>query len=128
MAKRIDEKPEYIVFNGSVGSTVGERALSAKVGETVRRFVGDAGPNLVSSFHAIGQIFDSMWAEGNLTVPTHNAQTTIIPTGGVAIVQFQMIAPGIFFIVDYSIALATYWDRHSVTRKERVLTDADLPL
>jgi nitrite reductase (NO-forming) len=44
MAKVIDEKPEYIVFNGSVGSTVGDKALTAKVGENVRLFVGDAGP------------------------------------------------------------------------------------
>ena len=58
--KSIDEKPEYIVFNGSVGSTVGDKALTAKVGETVRLFVGDGGPNLVSSFHVIGQIFDTV--------------------------------------------------------------------
>ena len=66
MAKVIDEKPEYVVFNGSVGSTVGDKALTAKVGETVRLFVGDGGPNLVSSFHVIGQIFDTVWPEGNL--------------------------------------------------------------
>ena len=67
MAKVIDEKPEYVVFNGSVGSTVGDKALTAKVGETVRLFVGDGGPNLVSSFHVIGQIFDTVYPEGNLS-------------------------------------------------------------
>jgi len=106
MAKVIDEKPEYVVFNGSVGSTVGDQALAAKVGETVRLFVGDAGPNLVSSFHVIGQIFDSVWPEGNLTAPTHNVQTTAIPAGGAAIVQFQMSVPGTFIIVDHSIERA----------------------
>ena len=57
MQKAIDEKPEYIVFNGAVGSTVGDKALTSKVGETVRLFVGDGGPNVTSSFHVIGQIF-----------------------------------------------------------------------
>ena len=106
MAKVIDEKPEYVVFNGSVGSTVGDQALTAKVGETVRLFVGDAGPNLVSSFHVIGQIFDSVWPEGNLAAPAHNVQTTAIPAGGAAIVQFQMSVPGTFIIVDHSIERA----------------------
>ena len=106
MAKVIDEKPEYVVFNGSVGSTVGDKALTAKVGETVRLFVGDGGPNLVSSFHVIGQIFDTVYPEGNLSAPTHNVQTTLIPAGGAAIVQFQMSVPGTFIIVDHSIERA----------------------
>jgi nitrite reductase (NO-forming) len=106
MAKDIAEKPEYVVFNGSVGSTVDDRALTARVGETVRLFVGDGGPNLVSSFHVIGEIFDTVWPEGNLATPTHNVQTTMIPAGGAAIVQFQMSAPGTFIIVDHSIERA----------------------
>ena len=106
MAKVIDEKPEYVVFNGSVGSTVGDKAITANVGETVRLFVGDGGPNLVSSFHVIGQIFDTVWAEGNLSAPTHNVQTTLIPAGGAAIVQFKMSVPGTFIIVDHSIERA----------------------
>ena len=106
MAKAMDERPEYVVFNGAVGSTVGDKALTAKVGETVRLFVGDGGPNLVSSFHVIGQIFDTVWPEGNLSVPTHNVQTTLIPAGGAAIVQFQMSVPGTFIIVDHSIERA----------------------
>ena len=106
MSKVIDEKPEYVVFNGSVGSTVGDKALTAKVGETVRLFVGDGGPNLVSSFHVIGEIFDTVWPEGAMSTPTHNVQTTAIPAGGAAIVQFQMSAPGTFIIVDHSIERA----------------------
>ena len=106
MAKVIDEKPEYIVFNGSVGSTVGDKALNAKVGETVRLFVGDGGPNIVSSFHVIGQIFDTVCAEGNMSAPTHNVQTTTIPAGGSAITEFKMSVPGTFIIVDHSLERA----------------------
>ncbi len=106
MQKVIDEKPEYIVFNGSVGSTVGDKALAAKVGETVRLFVGDGGPNVVSSFHAIGQIFDLVYPEGAMEEPLHNVQTTTIPAGGSAIVQFKMSVPGTFILVDHSLERA----------------------
>jgi nitrite reductase (NO-forming) len=69
MAKALDEKADYVVFNGSVGSTVGDKALTAKVGETVRLFVGDAGPNLTSSFHVIGQIFDTVYPKATWASP-----------------------------------------------------------
>ncbi len=106
MEKVIDEKPEYIVFNGSVGSTVGEKALTAKVGETVRLFVGDGGPNVVSSFHAIGQIFDTVYPEGNMSAVTHNVQTTTVPAGGSTIAEFKMSVPGTFILVDHSLERA----------------------
>ena len=56
MEKALDENPDYVVFNGSVGSMVGDKALKAGVGETVRLYIGNGGPNLVSSFHVIGEI------------------------------------------------------------------------
>jgi nitrite reductase (NO-forming) len=57
MQKGIDENPTYVLFNGAEGSMTGDKALQAKVGETVRLYVGNGGPNLVSSFHVIGDIF-----------------------------------------------------------------------
>ena len=106
MAKALDEKPDYVVFNGSVGSTVGDKALTANVGETVRLFVGDGGPNLTSSFHVIGQIFDTVYPEGNMSLATHNVQTTAISAGGSAITEFKMSVPGTFIIVDHSLERA----------------------
>ena len=106
MAKALDEKPDYVVFNGSVGSTVGDKALTAKVGDTVRLFVGDGGPNLTSSFHVIGQIFDTVYPEGNMSLATHNVQTTAISAGGSTITEFKMSVPGTFIIVDHSLERA----------------------
>jgi nitrite reductase (NO-forming) len=106
MSKAIDEKPDYVVFNGSVGSTSGDQALTANVGENVRLYVGDGGPNLTSSFHVIGQIFDTVWAEGNMNTPTRNVQTTMIPAGGSAIVDFKISVPGTFIVVDHSLSRA----------------------
>lgn len=102
MQKAIDEKPTYVLFNGSEGALVGEHALKAKVGETVRLFVGNGGPNLVSSFHVIGEIFDNVRYEGG-TEYQHNVQTTLIPAGGAAIVEFHVDVPGSYVMVDHSI-------------------------
>ncbi|HZR38196.1 MAG TPA: copper-containing nitrite reductase [Nevskia sp.] len=102
MQKAIDEKPTYVLFNGSEGALVGDHALKAKVGETIRLFVGNGGPNLVSSFHVIGEIFDNVRYEGG-TEYQHNVQTTLIPAGGAAIVEFHVDVPGSYVMVDHSI-------------------------
>jgi nitrite reductase (NO-forming) len=102
MEKAIAENPDYVVFNGSVGSLTETRALTAKVGETVRLFVGNGGPNLVSSFHVIGEIFDNVMVEAGDLV-NHDVQTTLIPAGGAAIVEFKLEVPGTFILVDHSI-------------------------
>lgn len=106
MTKALAETPEYVVFNGSVGALTGSNALSAKVGETVRLYVGNGGPNLTSSFHVIGQIFDTVWPEGNTSTVLHNVQTTMIPAGGATIVEFKMSVPGTFLMVDHSLVRA----------------------
>src|SRR3546814_17917894 len=59
--KLLDERPEYYVFNGAAGALLGENALKAEVGETVRIFFGVGGPNKASSFHVIGEIFDRVY-------------------------------------------------------------------
>ena len=69
MQKAIEENATYVLFNGSEGALVGENALKAKVGDTVRLFVGNGGPNLVSSFHVIGEIFDKVYSEGGSALP-----------------------------------------------------------
>jgi nitrite reductase (NO-forming) len=105
MDKEMLEQPTYVVFNGRDGALVGERALTAKVGETVRLFVGDGGPNLVSSFHVIGEIFDAVRIEGARET-AHDVQTTVIPAGGAAVVEFKLEVPGTFILVDHSLIRA----------------------
>lgn len=102
MDKALAEDPDYVVFNGSVGSLTGDNALHAKRDETVRLFVGNAGPNLTSSFHVIGEILDNVYAEGGTTV-SHNVQTTSIPAGGAAIAEFRVDVPGDYILVDHAI-------------------------
>ena len=103
MEKALTETPDYVVFNGSVGAMAGDNAVNAKVGEKVRLFVGNGGPNLISSFHVIGEIFDNVYTEGGVRPNQHQVQTTIIPAGGSAIVEFGLEVPGTYILVDHSI-------------------------
>ena len=103
MEKAVDEKPSYVVFNGAVGSLVGDKALKATVGEKVRLFVGNGGPNLTSSFHVIGEIFDTVYQEGGIVPGQHQVQTTLVPAGGSAIVEFKVDVPGTFILVDHAL-------------------------
>ncbi|EMT8673411.1 nitrite reductase, copper-containing [Neisseria gonorrhoeae] len=105
MDKAVAEQPEYVVFNGHVGAIAGDNALKAKAGETVRMYVGNGGPNLVSSFHVIGEIFDKVYVEGGKLI-NENVQSTIVPAGGSAIVEFKVDIPGNYTLVDHSISRA----------------------
>ncbi len=102
MQKAVDEHADYVVFNGKVGALTGDNAITAKVGETVRLFVGNGGPGLVSSFHVIGEIFDRVHIEGGDLI-NKNVQTTLIPAGGAAMIEFRVDVPGTFILVDHSI-------------------------
>ena len=85
-----------------VNALTGDNAITANVGETVRLYVGNGGPNLTSSFHVIGEIFDNVHVEGGDLI-NKNVQTTSIPAGGAAIVDFKVDVPGTFILVDHAI-------------------------
>jgi nitrite reductase (NO-forming) len=102
MEKAIDERPTYVLFNGADGALMGDKALKVRTGERVRLFIGNGGPNLVSSFHIIGEIFDRVYTEAGTHVQ-ENVQTTLVPAGGAAIVEFKAEVPGNYAMVDHSI-------------------------
>src|SRR5262245_33813925 len=105
--KARDERPEYVVFNGRMGALMDAGALTAKTGETVRLYVGNGGPNLISSFHVIGEIFDRVYPEAAIGGEVRkNVQTTLIPAGGAAIVELTLEMPGRFLLVDHAISRA----------------------
>ncbi len=103
MATALREDPSYVVFNGGVGNLTGARALQAAVGEKIRLLVGNGGPNLTSSFHVIGEIFDAVYTEGGTVANQHDVQTTAIPAGGSAMVEFEVDVPGKYTLVDHAI-------------------------
>ncbi|QRO34376.1 nitrite reductase, copper-containing [Chromobacterium violaceum] len=105
MQKAIDEKPSYVLFNGADRALAGNQALTAKAGEKVRIYFGVGGPNLTSSFHIIGAIFDRVYSEGGANIQ-RNVQTSMVPAGGSAIVEFTPRVPGNLTLVDHSLTRA----------------------
>jgi nitrite reductase (NO-forming) len=103
--KLLNERPEYFVFNGSVGAISKLHPLHAKVGETVRLFFGVGGPIFTSSFHVIGEIFDKVYNLGGLTnPPLEGIQTVTVAPGGAVITEFKLHVPGNYTIVDHALA------------------------
>jgi nitrite reductase (NO-forming) len=99
----LDGKPQYIVFNGRTGALT--EGMDVKVGETVRLYVGNGGVNLASNFHVIGEIFDRVYREGDLvSPPAQGLQTTLIPAGGAAVVEFTVDYPGKYILVDHALS------------------------
>lgn len=100
----LDNNPTYVTFNGKV-----EAAPKMKVqkGQTVRIYVGNGGVSLVSSFHIIGEIFDSVYLEGGIGPGTSigkNIQTTTVLPGGSSIVEFKADVPGKYILVDHALS------------------------
>jgi nitrite reductase (NO-forming) len=103
--KMLDGKPEYVVFNGKTGG-LGTK-MQAEVGDRIRMFVGNGGVSTVSSFHVVGEIFDTVYPEASMGgAQFKNVQTTIIPAGGATIVEFTVDYPGDYVLVDHALMRA----------------------
>lgn len=103
------ENPEFVVFNGAVGAMTGDKSPKVKVGDSVRIFFGDAGPNLISSFHVIGEIFDRVYREGDfITPPGQGIGSTLVPAGGGTVADFTVDVPGTYILVDHSLFRAMH--------------------
>lgn len=105
LEKMLDEKPEHMTFNGAMGALTDQYTLKANVGETVRIFFGVGGPNLISSFHVIGEIFDKVYDQASLTSPPlTDVQTTMVAPGGATMVEFKVDVPGNYTLVDHALS------------------------
>ncbi len=108
------EEPTFVPFNGRPGALAGDRALgvfggdAVQPGQTVRMFVGNIGPNLISSFHVIGEIFDRVYVEGSFDLVNQNVQTTLVPSGGAVGVEFTVDVGGDYILVDHAIFRAVH--------------------
>lgn len=100
----LNGNPTYVTFNGKVEDSP---RLKVKKGEKVRIYVGNGGVNLISSFHIIGEIFDTVYPEAAIGVGSSvfkNVQTTAVLPGGAAIVEFTADVPGNYLLVDHALA------------------------
>ena len=104
LQKMSDELPSYYVFNGAVGALSKTHKMQAQVGETVRIYFGVGGPNKISSFHVIGEVFDKVYSEAALNTIKHSVQTTLVAPGGAAIVELKVDHPGSYLLVDHALS------------------------
>jgi len=101
----MEERPSFVVFNGQSGSMIFTDALHARTGQRIRIYFGDAGPNLISSFHIIGTVMENVFRDGSLAdPPVHDLQTTLVSPGAAAIVEFTPLVPGMYTFLDHAAA------------------------
>ncbi|WP_228481825.1 multicopper oxidase domain-containing protein [Stutzerimonas stutzeri] len=101
------ETPQHLMFNGSKDALTSIHKMEVNTGDSVRIFFGVGGPNLISSFHVIGEIFDKVFDQGSLTSPPlTDVQTTLVPAGGATMVEFVADYPGKYILVDHALSRA----------------------
>ncbi|HEY0953019.1 multicopper oxidase domain-containing protein [Nocardioides sp.] len=71
--KVMEEEPDAVVFNGYANQYDHDQ-VDVRVGERVRIWVLDAGPSRPSSFHVVGEQFDTVFAEGAYLLERGNAE------------------------------------------------------
>ena len=97
--------PDFVVFNG-VANQYKDAPLKVGTGERVRIFVLDAGPNIDSSFHIVGTIFDTVTKEGIMLKKGNDGSwgsqaVDLSPAQG-AIIEFTTAEDGLYPIVTHA--------------------------
>ncbi|MDZ4711045.1 MAG: plastocyanin/azurin family copper-binding protein [bacterium] len=85
----VDSKPIYVMFNGKLFRYVDE-PIKAKPGDFVRIYFLNAGPNLVSTLHIVGIIWDYVYWQGNPNVPMTGGQSVIAGPADSWVIDFRM--------------------------------------
>ncbi len=98
----LDGIPNYVTFNGKIETIP---RMHARVGDRIRIYVGNGGVNLISSFHVIGEIFDTVYPNASMGgALEYNTQATAVLPGGASIVEFVVDVPGKYLLVDHALA------------------------
>jgi FtsP/CotA-like multicopper oxidase with cupredoxin domain len=98
--------PDYVVFNGREAEYA-HHPIPVRVGERLRLYVVNAGPNRFSAFHVVGAIFDRVYMDGSLAHPLEGVQTVTVPVGGGAIFEARLVEAGTYPFVSHAFADAT---------------------
>ena len=98
--------PDYVVFNGRE-AVYAKHPIPVRVGERLRMYVVNAGPNRFSAFHVVGAIFDRVFLDGSLARPLEGVQTVTVPVGGGAIFEARLVEAGTYPFVSHAFADAT---------------------
>jgi nitrite reductase (NO-forming) len=105
----LNEEPTYVIFNGAHNGLIAKRfgAMKANVGETVRIFMVNGGPNLASSLHPIGNIWSRVWFMGGFADhPMRFLQSVPVPPGNAIVADMELPVPQTIKIVDHAMTRA----------------------
>ncbi|MFC4022429.1 multicopper oxidase domain-containing protein [Oceanobacillus longus] len=86
--------------DGTVGALIDE-PLQTKVGEKVRFYLANMGPNEFSSFHVIGTILDDVYIDGHPYNHNKGMQTVGLPASGGAVIEFTLKEEGQYKFVTH---------------------------
>jgi nitrite reductase (NO-forming) len=98
---------DFVVFNGHASQYVDE-PIVVPVGEPIRMFVVNAGPNVWSSFHVVGTIFDRAYINGSPKNRLFDLQSITIGPGDGACVEFTLDEPGTYPAVNHAFGHAAH--------------------
>jgi nitrite reductase (NO-forming) len=108
MASMKAEEPTYVLMNGekyAMTPDVRGPAATVETGDVVRTYFVTGGPNLTSSFHPIGNVWEELWAEGALSSdPERHVQTKPVAPGSCCVATMDFPVPGNFKLVDHSLS------------------------
>jgi len=105
-AKIAAEKPDAILFNGYVNQ-YDHAPIRVPVGERVRVWVVDAGPQRATAFHVVGTQFDTVFKEGAYILRAGNAEhgasqvLDLAPAQG-GFVEFVLPQAGHYPFIDHA--------------------------
>jgi nitrite reductase (NO-forming) len=101
-----DEEPTYVTLNGEAYAFTedGYGPVTVEKGERVRIFLSNGGPNHLSSWHAIGNVWDTLYRDGDLVSdPGRYVETTPVAPGTVAAAEIETPVPGPIKLVDHAL-------------------------
>jgi nitrite reductase (NO-forming) len=99
--KMMTVRPDEVVFNG-IAFQYNDHPLTAKVGQRVRLYVINAGPNLGSAFHIIGGMFAAVYPDADAQHALSGVSTYPIAPGQGVVFDAIMSQPGKYPIVNHN--------------------------
>ncbi|WP_262177390.1 copper-containing nitrite reductase [Haloarcula laminariae] len=101
------EEPTYVLINGEKTAITPDKygSPTVNVGEDARVYFVTGGPNLDSSFHPIGSVWDEVYPQGSIASDPHRfVQTTPVKPGSCAITTLHAEVPGNIKLVDHALS------------------------
>jgi nitrite reductase (NO-forming) len=101
------EEPTYVCLNGEAYpfTEEGYGPVTVDKGERVRIFYANGGPNHISSWHAIGNVWETFYRDGAIaSQPDHYVETAPVVPGSVAIAEIDTPVPGPIKLVDHALS------------------------